>query len=310
MTVALGIAPGRRLHANDTAWLDRFQAAGVPAIRVAAPWNSVEPKLGGAYDWSWPDTLLTNCEARGIAVLLEASTRDSDLYASGLPAQYVKFHAALAQRYQGRILATAGPNEPNHVKVAPVPSAKNYTDLILKPSYEAIKKVAPRLTVLTGGMGGGQNDADDGDSADFVEEIYKLGGRGYFDALGYHPYSRGSATWAAALLDPKQGANRLIRSRQSMKTHGDRDLKVWITENGYPTGGKDNAVSPAKQAELLREWVTWSRTKWWMGPLFWFDHADDPTADVTNQGDFMGLWTADAKPKPSLAVFTSLARAA
>lgn len=308
MTI-LGLATGARLHPRDDIWFDRLATARCPAIRLASPWDQIEPHVGDPYDWSWPDLLVAQCEKYGLELALGLKVRDAYTYATPEKAQaWVECFAAQVERYAGNpvVVGFESINEPNHLKTDPVPSAANYTNLILKPCHDLAKPHAPDKPLMLGGLGGAKNDANDGDSVTFLDECYRLGAKDHFDVLAFHPYSRGSLSWAVALLDPKQGAWRLRQARQLMKANGDKAKQIWTTENGWPTGGNRNAVSPARQADLLRQWVVWSRSKPWLGPLFWFDHADDPTADPNNQGDWMGLWDSASKPKPSLAAFTAL----
>jgi hypothetical protein len=291
----VGIAVGARLNAGQqmNPVLDNLVTSGCQSIRMSAQWDRVEPVIGGGYDWSSVEPIVSGCESRGLGLVLEAGTRDNHLYASGLPAKFVLFHKALAQRYNGRIQATAGPNEPNHVKIDPVPSATSYTNLILKPSYTAINQVAPNLPILTGGLGGAQNDANDGDAADFLDGMYAAGAHGYFDALAFHPYTHPLSP-SQSLAQSQGGWWRRARARASMVANGDAAKKIWITEYGSPTAGNKGAVTEAVQRTHLTEAINMNFADSFGGPFFWFNHYDDSNADVNNPGDFMGLWLANA----------------
>ena len=67
-------------------------------------------------------------------------------------------------------------NEPNVYGVTP----QLYLEMYFKPLKLAAEKVDPQAKIIAPSMCGW--------APDFVEELYKLGGKDYFDALSMHPY--------------------------------------------------------------------------------------------------------------------------
>lgn len=301
----LGLAVGQRLHAQDLSPVRRIAEAGSDFIRWGPRWDSVEPVLGGGYEWKGVDPIVNLCQDLGLGLVFTIAGRDNANNDHAV--EYAKYALACVQRYGSQVLGFELGNEPNHVIWSTVPTAPAYVAL-LKRTYDTVKAAVPSAVILTAGLGGAKSDAGDGDAAAFVEAMYKAGARGYFDALAFHPYCKG--TFFDSIQTASGGAWRMREARRIMKTYGDGHKQIWITEWGNPTGGTGPHVSEAEQAAILLESATWMNTRSWCGPKAWFDHVDDPNPDPANHGDFCGLWRKDWTPKPSLAVFSALASAA
>jgi hypothetical protein len=130
---------------------------------------------------------------------------------------------------------------------------------MLKAAHAAVKAVDPQALIITGGLSttGDGSPTAYGDLA-FIDEMYQAGAKGYFDALGSHPYTFGRAPdevdpWGLSL-------SRVDEQRQIMLTHGDDATPVWITEFGWVLQSNWNlgehqsaAVSEAMQAQYLAD---------------------------------------------------------
>ena len=190
----------------------------------------------------------------------------------------------------------------------PSPNAAAYTDLLRK-SYAAIKGEDPSATVLA--------TPTTGANYGWVEELYKNGAKGHFDAMGVH-------TDTACLIDspysyyrdPAAG-NRIARFtflgvrevRAVMQANGD-DKPVWITELGWAAragetcdsgafaGKKAAGVNEQQQAQFMLEAFHCLQ----VDPAFgvtvamWFTHRDP----------HYGLYRADGSPRPALDAFKSM----
>ncbi len=97
------------------------------------------------------------------------------------------------------------------------PSGKNYT-LLLRRSYEQIKKIDPGLVVVYGGTAGVPFD--------FIEESYAAGAGRYFDVMNIHPYHwQGTPEW----MIPQLNDLRALMKKYQL------DKPIWITEVGWST---------------------------------------------------------------------------
>src|SRR5450755_2811953 len=198
-----GIAwePTAQMNAN----LDAMVAAGMTWVRADFFWDSIEQQRG-QYSWSATDTFVRAAEARGLRVLAIADytpawarTGPTDKYPPTNPNDYAAFVGALAQHY-----ATLGVhaweiwNEPNNAAFwAPKADPLAYTQLLV-PANAAIKQADPTATVVTGGLSPAVDNGTNIAPLSFLEAVYADGGRGSFDAVGYHPYSFPDAPMYAA----------------------------------------------------------------------------------------------------------------
>jgi hypothetical protein len=200
-------------------------------------------------------------------------------------------------------------NEPNHPRFWPSgPSASDYLPL-LRAGYQAAKRADPGATVLLGGLS----------KSDFyyLEDLYRLGGGAYFDAVAVQPYTFGvdpTAAWYGvhAWEDPRRvsiNAFPAIREiRSSMVAFGDADKDVWLTEFGYSTTRQDGGVSAARQAAFLRKAYRYVERLPWVKALFWYAARNSPfyeDAD-TYEGRF-GLLTTGFRRKPAYAALRAYA---
>jgi hypothetical protein len=199
-------------------------------------------------------------------------------------------------------------DEPLWWKPSPNPAA--YVDL-LKKSYGAIKAEDPGAIVLA--------TPTTGANYLWVEELYKNGAKGSFDAMSVH-------TDTACLIDspysyyrdPAAG-NRIARFtflgvrevKAVMVANGDADKPVWITELGWAAragetcdsgafaGKKAAGVNEQQQAQFMLEAFHCLQ----VDPAFgvtvamWFTHRDP----------HYGLYRADGSPRPALDAFKSMA---
>ncbi len=130
---------------------------------------------------------------------------------------------------------------------------------LLRASYRAIKGVDPHAIVVTGGM----PFYGSSDETHFISQLYRQGARGYFDAVGIHPYS---ATVA-------QAEERLLTARRLMNRFGDRNKTLWMTEFGWAGGDPDGFITStrgqaANAAKFLR-FAERNRGKLKLGEMFW-----------------------------------------
>ena len=200
-------------------------------------------------------------------------------------------------------------NEPNHPRFWPSgPSAAEYLPL-LRAGYQAAKRADPGATVLLGGLS----------KSDFyyLEDLYRLGGGDYFDAVAVQPYTFGvdpTVAWYGVhgWEDPRRisiNAFPAIREiRASMVAYGDAGKDVWLTEFGYSTTTKDGGVSSARQAAYLRKAYRYVERFPWVKALFWYSARNSPFYDDadTYEGRF-GLATTGFRPKPSYSALRAYA---
>jgi hypothetical protein len=203
-------------------------------------------------------------------------------------------------------------NEPNLSSFwMPSPDPARYTQL-LKLAYPAIKSSDPTATVVTGGLSPGGSygtvTSTYTNPVTFLEQMYKDGAHGSFDAVGWHPYSYpyglGYYGWSAW----SQMSETSPSARSLMTAYGDSAKQIWATEMGAPTGTSSQSVTEAAQAQLVTDMYAKLKGWAWAGPGFIYNFRDKGT-DLTNREDNFGIVRWDWSLKPSFTAFKNAASA-
>jgi hypothetical protein len=287
-------------------------------LRIDINWAAIQNGGPNSYSWGATDRVVRRAAACGMHVLggivytprWDRPSGASANYGPN-PAAYARF-AATAVRHYSRLGVSAYEiwNEPNSPTFwQPKPNPTWYT-AVLKAAYRAIKSVDPWTVVLTGGTAPAPTRGESYSPVDFLKDIYADGGRGYFDAVGHHPYC-----WPAFPGAPHRwsawyemyGTQPSLRS--VMIANGDGAKKIWATEFGAPTDGpRGTYVSKAQQARMvIRAYRLFSHYSW-AGPLFFFQGRDQGTNRGSDE-NFFGFLSHSFRPKPSYAAYLSAATA-
>ena len=309
--------------ADQTTYLNSSQSMGVGILRFDINWVSIQAGGPTSYNWAPQDAVVKGALARGIQILGDIAytptwarpAGTTDKYAPTNVSDYGNFCKATAQHFSPMgVHAYEVWNEPNTAGMfQPAPDVVKYTAM-LKACYTAIKSVDPNSTVVTGGTApAGKYNASGSSSTingiNWLEGIYANGGKGYFDAVGHHPYSypydpSTVADWSAWYQ--MFGTTPSLRS--VMIAHGDGNKQIWGTEWGMPTNGPSGSgyVSEATQAsqtaEAYKMWTSYS----WTGPLFMYEGRDNGT-DTSTRENFFGVLRYDWSQKPVFAAYKSAA---
>ncbi|PZQ50762.1 MAG: hypothetical protein DI556_06495 [Rhodovulum sulfidophilum] len=282
-----------------------YAALGVKWLRTDFLWDWVKPTARSAYDWTVYDKVVTMAEKYGIEVLAlvngETSWASKTLSNAYAQEAFGDFAAAAAAHFGDRIDYWEIFNEPNLRGI----TAANYT-AALKEAHDGIKAVDADDVVITAGLAAVPSTANGLYGAvDYLRGIYASGGGGYFDAVGYHPYTYPYMPSASDSWNGWQIMEDGIRA--TMTANGDAGLGVWITEIGAPTAGSANAVSQSTQATILSQAVGLAESYDWAGPLLWYSYKDRGGAS-TDPENWFGLIGPDGTRKLAYATFQALAR--
>lgn len=217
------------------------------------------------------------------------------------PKAFAEFAAEAVRRYKKKnVHYWQIWNEPNSYDFwATKADCKAYTEL-LKATTPVMKKIDPQAFIVTGGVAQVSNTDVNIAPLDFIECIYKNGGKKYFDAIGFHAYTFPNLPsqsinngWGRMGL----GDNNVVKI---MKKYNDTDKKIWITEFGAPTGGPDPRwyMSEEKQAEYYADAFNLYKESDWAGPLFIYTYLDSGYEPTTNE-NFFGIVRFDGSLKPA-----------
>lgn len=196
----------------------KMKEAGISWVRTDFDWKNSEQKQG---EWSFThlDRLMELAAKERIDVL---PILDYDVPWASPAWKHLDLWSAYVQklvsRYPGQMYWEVW-NEQNAKQFwRDNPSGANYATL-LKRSYQEIKKINPKATVLYGGSAGVP--------LPFIEESLKAGAGEYFDAMNIHPYH-----WRGV---PEAMFGDFAGLRQVMEKYGVGHKPVWITEVGWAT---------------------------------------------------------------------------
>ena len=318
----LGVVADGPLGAADGGEWDRMVSSGVESVRTAVRWYELQPSSGETTDSSALDATVAAAAQRGLAVLPVvqstpgwAARRPGDTASPPRdPATFGRFLAALVARYgpQGSLWAERPElprvpirdwqvwNEPNITRYwSQQPFAKSYVRL-LRAAHAALHAADPGATVVLAGL--------PNESWKALRSIYKAGGRGHFDAVALHPYTR-----------KPSDVLRLIRyARRVMRKRGDGSTPVWVTELSWPAAkGKvprpaGFEVSEKGQARRLRtalRLLSAARRRQRIARVFWYTWLS--TEAGPSAFDWSGLRRlreGAAVDAPALAAFRRSAR--
>ena len=312
--------------------LDDVVSLGVGWIRIDVAWSSVQPNNKNEHFWGNTDRIVNEASKRGLRVLpiitytpywaRSDKCKYTNRCAPDKPEEFAKFAKAVASRYSKKgVHAYEIWNEPN-LGLFWKPSADpEYYVRLLKGAYVAIHEVDSSATVITGGLAPTDTKGTSMSPREFVENIYKYGGKNYFDAVGFHPYS--------FPLSPNEYNKTSAWSQMNdtnwsvlgiMKSNNDGNKKIWITEYGAPTGGPGSEakgeegyyvwnvpdhVTEKYQAEILESAVEKTREYVWDGPMFWYSYKD-LGIDTSTKENFFGLLRRDGSKKPAYFMLKKL----
>jgi hypothetical protein len=316
---SFGFAVGGAIQSEDATTLgrdlDSLSAARSRWIRFDINWAQVQAGGPTSYNWVALDRVVTGATSRGMKVLGGILYTPSWARPAGTsatygpdPAQYAAFAEAAVQHFSALgVHAYEVWNEPNAGFWTPKPNVAAYTSL-LKAAYPAIKRADPSAVVVTGGTSPAPSDGTTVSPVDWLKGIYANGGKGFFDAVGHHPYcapaypgdAKDWSAWYQMI-----GAPTSLRT--VMSDNGDADKQIWATEYGVPTNGPSGSyVSESVQTDMLkRAWSVW-RSYSWAGPLMWYAGRDQGTSTDTRE-NFYGLLRYDFSPKPAYTELKTLA---
>jgi hypothetical protein len=314
---ALAAEPGVVLANQSAPANAQVRSLGTHWVRLFATWPDLEPERG-VYSTAWIDNYEQTFRSLPAGTKVDLDVVGTPSWESGSgnehappanPNDYAAFVGWLAQQFGSQVSAYEIWNEedaPGWWEGAPDPVA--YTQL-LKAVYPAIKAANPNATVVLGGLTG--NDYE------FLEGVYRAGGKGYFDAVGVHTDT------ACNKLSPYEflrgAGNRLIPDsflayrevHAVMLANGD-EKPIWMTEFSWRTttnecdegawaGKTAEGVSEEQQATYLRQALHCMAQDPYVQVAMWFPLQDEGSV-------FSGLLRADGSRKPSFAAMRNYAR--
>ncbi len=274
--------------------LGDYQNLGVKWIRTNFWWDAIEAAQG-YHNWADWDNVIGTAASMGFTMVAQLGGIPSWVSASGgfsNPANvnaFASFAAAVAQHFAGAVRFFEVWNEPNIANTW-TPSQSRPAEYVnlLQSANNAIKSVNSGYFVITGGLSPTPTSIWPNymSVSEWMSAFYAAGGRGHYDAIGFHPYTyplmpNDTAPWNGWVLM----SNDL---RNAMTSNGD-SKPVWMTEFGAPTAGGGNALTEQQQSDMLIQAVDYMDSHDWLGPLFWYSYQDQTLYQSSGAEKFFGL---------------------
>ncbi|MCL5959284.1 MAG: cellulase family glycosylhydrolase [Chloroflexi bacterium] len=327
---------------SNLANLNKVQDLQFNWVKLGVSWQSVEGQRG-SFDWTSIDDAVSQAYGRGLKILIRVD--ESPSWASGTTAKngpplddqdLANFMYVLAGRYRGRVKAYEIWNEPN-LDVewgGQYPNPTKYGQM-LRALYPRVKQADANAKVVTGGLsntGEGNGTTVYGDLA-YIKNLYasNLGNaKGYFDAIGSHPYGGPNSPEADPWKPPPPTGTYFRRAwqhNQMANVHGGEDKEIWATEFGWlldpAVEGKSCDFGPhfnrfkldaATQANYTVRAFQYAQANWpFMGPMILMNldlSMDSFRSSGCEVVQFYSLLRPDGSPRPVYDALKAMAKPA
>jgi hypothetical protein len=333
------------LPENRDRQLAMIEEAGFGWIRQEFPWEDIEIHARGDFTdrrndlngdgqpdeisaWEKYDNIVDLAEAHNIQIIARLSNPPSWSHpevttAHGPPADlqdFVNYAAAVAQRYQGRILHYQIWNEPNIYpewgEQSVDPAA--YAEMLCR-THDALKAIDPNIIVLTAAIGP-TIDLSGRDAYDllYLQRLYDAGISDCYDVLSAQAYGLFSGPTDRRMRTVTMNFARPQWLRDIMVANGDAHKPIWISEAGWnPVPGADEVPGidgrETYGVASIQEAADWipiayerALSEWpWLGMInYWFlKRADD--SERNQSWFYFRLLESDFTPTPAFESFRS-----
>ena len=295
--------------ATQAAQLANLKSIGINSVRIGADWAWISYAGQGTYDWTQLDQEVASVRAAGMSMDMVimgtpawaavAGEAGNDVAQPANPSLFGQFAAAVAQRYAPQGVQDFEIwNEPNNtVFWQPAPNPAAYVQ-ILQAADTDIKAVDPGAFVITAGLAPETTQNGNINEVTFLQDMYADGAKGYFNAVGDHPYSYPALPNTYEAWSGWSQMDATPSSLEStMAANGDGSKPIWVTEVGAPTGGPDS-VGTAAQAQELSQAIDNAKSSSWIGAMYLYTYEDSGGNPGTDE-DWFGLLNADGSAKPA-----------
>jgi len=295
--------------------------AGIQWIYTCFNWIDIEREKG-QFDFSRIDKIVDITSSYNLKLLplvwycpkwAEDYTPVSDefknksyLYPPKDVEEFANFVYHLAKRYKGKIKYWQIWGEENMTgRWLPEPDPEEYLSL-LKAAYVKIKEADPDSKIVLGGLAL-QN------LEDFLEKLYQLGGKDYFDVVAINPYVHPIFDYDPYL--EKEGdpielvKDWIFKVRQIMAKYDDSLKPLWITEIGSPGQEEpgewwllETTPSEIEQAEWVKRVYIELLEEDLADKIFWYNFRTPPD-ELDAQAGLLGM---DYQVKPAYLTYKAL----
>ena len=294
---------------------------GVRWIRTTVIWERFEPKPG-QFDWKWFDEVVAAAAQHKIKLMVTVlaisswgsthlpSNYHHEGYQNVYPPkdlkQYAAFMRTLAARYKGRGIAWQIENEVNSKNTFWGGTREDYLAL-LKTAYATAHEGDPDCMVLPAGLSSPWPHTDRiefrlGRHKEWLDAILDSKA---FDAIDMHNYQVPEENPVSKVFGIS--FEKYVETYQSWMKAKNADVPLWISETGASSApiaieSGRYSFTPEQQARDMERIYVGARERH-VAHVFWLrliDHEEGPFS-------YVGLSTADRKPKPAAETYRRLA---
>lgn len=277
--------------------LELIKRMGAAWIRDEIYWGNVEREKGNFSFPDYYDAYMKVARKLGIRPLIIFNYANRH-YDGGLAPHTDEGREAFS-RYCRELMSRYGDicrhwevwNEPNIGFWRPKPNPEDYTNL-LKAVHRTVKSADKNATVV--------GVCTAGTDMKFIEEVLKRDGGKFMDAISVHPYRYPRSPETSNFV------GEMMALKELLDRYGAGNIKVWLTEFGYPTHVTGGTPQWLSAAYIVRTFL-WALTLPFIERLFVYDFQDDGEDPTYNEHNF-GLIRLDNSPKVGYAAFNTMAR--
>lgn len=177
------------------------------------------------------------------------------------------------------------------------PDDKLYLYLV-QQSYKKIKEIDPDAIVLTGSINPLHKN-----EVDWLNNLIAQGLLNYVDGISIHPYAFNERK---SVRDPEGSFIALDSFEKSLFEKSGKNLPLYITEMGYPTGNRfHGGISQANAAQNILKYNLLAASRSYIKGLWWYDLKDDGS-DYKNKEHNFGIFYANDEVKESAQLIKSI----
>ena len=292
-----------------------MREAGVVWVRIVLNWYAAEPRKRD-YNEEYLkglETLIDEIHSTGMRVMLLVLATPSWANPAGWDAPPLRmqdlgdFVGYAVRRFSSRVKHWEIWNEPDWaVFWRPAPDAHAFVDM-LREAYTQGKAADPQAFFISGGLAG--------NNVAYLRQMYTLGARPYFDALGVHPYVFQRSP-DEVHPDVRNSFHGLAELRKLMVASRDAPKPIWITEMSWPTHRRapgatgdwaEGVSQPTQAAFLTRAYEKIQQEYPFVRVAFWYNLRDKGTNSTTAEHNY-GLVQHNFQPKLAYFALQKLAQ--
>ncbi len=285
--------------------LDRIAAAGFTWVRQTFLWEEVEPEAG-QFEWDTYDAIVEAVgqhEGLQLVAVLDGTpawarhrlTPNHPFAPPSSVATYANFAREAATRYGDSIDYYQIWDEPNIRSHwgGMDPNPAHYVAM-LREAYQAIHAADGTSSVITAALAPTvETGPENLNELQYLQAIYKLGGKDYFDAAAGKPYGFDLGPADRQVEADVMNFARWILLREEMVRQGDGKKPLWGSNFGWNYLPDDwsgppsiwGSVSAEAQEQYTREAYQRASQEWpWTGGLILQHWQPDAPADDPMQG--------------------------